>query len=284
MNLRILLKLAIIPLNRSRALLGLMILSFAQILLALWLSGGIQKEIRNSEQYAANAHFMSIQLKEDPPNTMAIRQLFEDYDVGFEELKVDEVLKKMEQEEPEIVATVRSTGNEGLQLMPRVLLVRGVFPDSIVEKIKMMTEVYRVDVSPIHHHRLFSFYQHLSSELGIAVFLLLFLVAVQLLVFERIQHKDSRDGLQNLVSWGVSSLEARIPGFLSLLIVTLASFVVSFVEWSAFQRTMWKNNAFLGELSLDHHVALPILLCVMTFVGAMGLSVLLSFSGRSGEE
>ena len=284
MNLRILFKLALIPLLRSKVLLTLMMLSFAQILLALWLCGGIQHEIHHSEQYASEAHFMSVQIKDELPSTEPIRQLFEGYDVGFEELKTEDVLKRMEQEEPEIVATVRSTGNEGLQLMPRVLIVRGVFPDSITEKIKMMTEVYKVEVSPIHHHRLFTFYQHLSTELRVAILLLLFLSMVQLLVFERIQHKDAIDGLKNLVAWGVSSLEARVPGFLSLLLVTVASFFVSIAEWTVFQRTIWKDSPFLGELSLDHQIGLPFVLCVATFVGVIGMGLLLSFSGRSGEE
>ena len=124
MNLRLMLKLATIPLRRSWFLLGLMTLSFAQVMLALWFSGGIQQEIRHTETYAKDARFVSIQLKEEAnqPGSItveSIRDQLKDYDVGIEELKTEDVLARMETEEPDIVQTVRSIGNEGLSLCRR---------------------------------------------------------------------------------------------------------------------------------------------------------------------
>ena len=284
MNFRLLFKLATIPLRRSWVLLGLMLLSFAQVMLALWFCGGIQNEITNTQSYARDAHFMTVQLKEETTSVEPIRELFKDYDVSFEELKTEDVLKKMEIEEPEIVQTVRSTGNEGLQLMPRMLLVRGAFPEELVEKIKMMTDVFKVDVSPVHHARLLSFYKHLAFELRIAVFLILFLVLVQLLVFERIQQRDLADGLRNLMAWGAGGMWARFPGFLSLVVLSGASFAISLVEWIVFQKWVWNRNAFLGELSLDRVINLPYGLCFFTFLGIMAAGIVLNFSGRNAEE
>lgn len=284
MNLRLFLKLATLPFRRSWFLLSLMILSFAQVMLALWFCGGIQKEIIFTQDYARDAHFMTIQLKSDTSPTEPILDAFSAYTVSFEELKTEDVLKKMETEEPEIVQTVRATGNEGMQLMPRVLLVRGVFPESVTEKIRLMPEVYRVDISPVHHARLLSFYRHLSSELRIAIFLIMFMVLVQLLVFERIQKRDLSDGFRNLVMWGGGSLQSRLPAFLSLVVLSLLSFGISIGEWIGFQRTIWKDNAFLGELSLSHEISLPYPICAMTLIAILALGFILNFSGRTSDE
>jgi hypothetical protein len=289
MRFRLLLKLATIPLRRSWMLLGLMSLSFAQVMLALWFSGGIQQEIHHTETYAKEARFVSIQLKQEAtlPGSVtveAIRDELKGADVGIEELTTEEVLAKMETEEPDIVQTVRSIGNEGLQLMPKLMLVRGILPDASLEKIKMMTDVYKVDATPVHHARLLSFYKHLSVELRIVILLILFLVAVQLLVFQRIQQRDLNEVLKNLVSWGVGGIQARIPGFFSLLVLSLISFVVSLAEWLIFQRFIWKNNAFLGELSLDRTLTMPYALIAVTFMAVIFMGMVLSFSGRSVEE
>ncbi len=284
MKITLLLKLATLPLRRSWFLLGLMILSFAQVMLALWFCGGIQKEIINTQDYARDARFLTVQMKSDTSPTEPVLEEFHPYNVSFEELKTEDVLKRMETEEPEIVQTVRSTGNEGMQLMPRLLLIRGVFPESVVEKVKLMTDVYRVDISPVHHARLLAFYRHLSFELRIAVFLIMFLVLVQLLVFERIQQRDLADGFRNLVMWGVSGMQARMPAFLSLVVLSLFSFAVSIGEWMALQKTIWKDNAFLGELSLNHGISLPISICALTLIAIVALGFLLNFSGRTSEE
>jgi hypothetical protein len=284
MNLRLLLKLAILPVKRSIFLQGLMVLSFAQILLALWFCGSVQKEIAHTARYAHEARYLSVQLKEETTSIEPIRDLFKDSDVSFEELTTETVLKKMETEEPEIVATVRSIGNEGLQLMPRLLIIRGVFPDDVLEKLKLMTEIYKVDVSPIHHARLLSFYEHLAVEIRFAVAVILFLILVQLMVFHRIQIRDLNEIYRNLSMWGAGAFKARFPGFGSLVVLTGGAYFVSLIEWACFKRGIWKNNAFLGELSFDQDLPLPFLLCVSVFVGIIFLSLVLSFSGRLSEE
>ena len=284
MNLRLLLKLATLPLRRSWFLLGLIVLSFAQVMLALWFCGGIQKEIAYTQDYARDARFMTIQMKSDTSPVEPIQELFQSYTVSVEELRTEDVLKKMETEEPEIVQTIRATGNEGMQLLPRLLLVRGVFPEYVIEKVKMMTDVYRADVSPVHHSRLLAFYRHLASELRIAVFLILFLILVQLLVFERIQQRDLADGVRNLTMWGAGGVNARMPAFLSLMVLSVVSFFISIAEWIGFQRTIWKDNAFLGELSLSHGISMPYSICALTFVAIIVLGFFLNFSGRTSEE
>jgi hypothetical protein len=284
MNLRLFLKLATLPLRRSWVLLGLMVLSYAQVLLALWLCGGMQKEIYKVQEYASVAKFITVQMKEETSSFDPVRDAFKGDDVSFEELKTEDVLKKMETDEPDIVATVRSTGNEGLQLLPKLLIVRGVIDSDAIEKVKLMTDVYKLDVSPVHHARLLSFYKHLSFELRIALFVILFLVLVQLLVFHRIQHKDLMDGLHNLIAWGVSGFKARVPGFLSILVLTALAGTISLFEWFGFQQWIWKENAFLGELSLDHHIGFPVTLFGFTFLSVAAMSLILSFSGRSSEE
>ena len=165
-----------------------------------------------------------------------------------------------------------------------MMLVRGVVPDAVLEKIKMMTDVYQMDVTPVHHARLLSFYKHLSVELRMVIFLILFLIAVQLLVFQRLQQRDLNEVLRNLVAWGVNGIQARFPGFFSLLVLSFIAFVISIVEWVIFQKFVWKNNAFLGELSLDRSIALPYSLCAVTFLAVLFLGMVLSFSGREIED
>ena len=278
LNLRLLSKLAVLPLRRSWGLLSLMVLSFAQVLLGLWFCGAIQNEIKNTRDYARDARFVTIQMKDATSSLDPIHELFQDQKVSFEELKTDEVLQKMEAEEPEIAQTVRSIGNEGLQLMPRLVTVRGIFPEAIVEKIKMMTEVYRVDMSPVHHARLLNFFEHLHIELKLTVFLILFLIFVQLLAFQRLQRRDLSEVNQNLSAWGVDGFQAKLPAFFSLLFLSASAFLISGVEWVVFQKWIWKYNAFLGELSLNRSLSFPI---NWFFLGLMIVSIsgiVLSFS------
>ncbi len=278
LNLRLISKLAILPLKRSWGLLGLMVLSFAQVLLGLWFCGAIQNEIKNTRDYARDARFVTIQMKDVAASLDPIRELFQDYKVNFEELKTEEVLQKMEAEEPEIAQTVRSIGNEGLQLMPRLVTVRGMFPESIIEKIKMMTEVYRVDMSPVHHARLLNFFDHLHVELRLTVFMILFLILVQLLAFQRLQRRDLAEVNRNLAAWGVDGVQAKLPAFFSLLFLSGLSFLISGVEWFALQKWLWKYNAFLGELSLNRSLSFPVNWFFMGLVIISTIGIVLSFS------
>jgi hypothetical protein len=283
MSLRLLLKLALLPLMRSKLLLGLMIVSFAQLMLALWFCGAVQKEIAHTRQYANTAKFISVQMKDEGTSLDTIKDTLSGNDVTFEELKTDDILKKMEDEEPDVVQTVRAIGSEGLQLVPKVLLARGNISDEAIEKVKLMTEVYRVDATPVHHARLLHFYDHLSFEMKIAIFLILFLIIVQLLVFQRIQGRDSKEVMQNLLAWGVGAMQARIPGFVSLVTLSLFAVALSVFEWFSFRNSIWKNNAFLGELSIEHTLSFPNGMVTLTFIAIVAASVMLSFAGR-GEE
>ena len=284
MNLRLLFKLALLPLMRSWFLLGLMMISFAQLMLALWFCGSIQKELSHTQEYASTAKFMTVQMKEDGVGLDPVKELLQGPDVNVEELKTEDVLKKMEEEEPEVVQTVRAIGNEGLQLVPRMLTARGNIPDETIEKIKLMTEVYRVDASPVHHSRLIRFYRHLSFEMNISILLITFLVLVQLLVFQRIQSRDSAQVMRDLLAWGVGAMQARVPGFLSILSLSGFSIILSIAEWFGFRKWIWKNNAFLGELSLEHTLSFPVALVAITFLVMIAVGLLLSFSGRTAEE
>lgn len=278
LNFRLISKLAVLPLRRSWGLLGLMVLSFAQVLLGLWFCGAVQNEIKHTSDYARDARFVTIQMKDANTSVDPIRELFQDYKVGFEELKTEEVLKKMEAEEPEIAQTVRAIGNEGLQLMPRLITVRGTFPESIVEKIKMMTEVYRVDMSPVHHARLLNFFDHLHVELRLTVFLLLFLIVVQMLAFQRLQRRDLSEVNRNLSSWGVDGIQSKLPAFFSLLFLGGLSFVISGIEWVVSQKWIWKYNAFLGELSLNRSLTFPVNWFFLGLIVISALGIILSFS------
>jgi hypothetical protein len=164
-----------------------------------------------------------------------------------------------------------------------MLVVRGNISDEALEKVKLMTEVYRVDATPVHHSRLLRFYEHLSFELRISTLVMLFLIVVQLLVFQRIQGRDSKEVMQNLLTWGAGSLQARLPGFVSLLALSLFAACVSVGEWFYFRALVWKNNAFLGELSLEHSLSFPTGIVSFTFFAIAIAAVLLSFSGRSAE-
>lgn len=277
-NMRLISKLAVLPLKRSWGLLGLMVMSFAQVLLALWFCGAIQNEIKNTRDYARDARFLTIQMKDGTSSLDPIKELFQDYKVSFEELKTEEVLNRMESEEPEIVQTVRAIGNEGLQLMPRLIAVRGVFPESVVAKVKMKTEVYRADVSPVHHSRLLQFFEHLGFELKICVFLILFLVLVQLVAFQRLQRRDLSEVNRNLMAWGVDGLQSKLPAFFSLLFLSGVSFLISGIEWFVFQKWIWKYNAFLGELSLNRSLSFPVNGFFMSLLVVSVFGLILSFS------
>jgi len=280
---RLLFKLALLPLRRSWFLLGLMIISFAELMLALWFCGSLQRELSHTESYANAAKFVSIQLKEESGSSSldSIKDLLQGADVTFEELKTEDTLKKMEDEEPEIVQSVRAIGNEGLQLVPRVLLARGMISSDTLEKIKLMPEVYRVDATPVHHARMLKFYSHLGFEIRIAMTLILFLLVVQLLVFQRIQERDTKEVMQNLIAWGLSSARSRLPSLISLLSLGFFALVISVVEWFLFRDLVWRQSAFLGELSLDHTLAFPFGRVVFTFIAIGVVSVFLTFSGRN---
>jgi len=278
LNLRLVSKLAVLPLKRSWGLLGLMVLSFAQVLLGLWFCGAIQNEIKNTRDYARDARFLTIQMKDANSSLDPIRELFQDYQVSFEELKTEDVLQKMEAEEPEIAQTVRAIGNEGLQLMPRLLAIRGVFPEALVEKVKMMTDVYKADVSPVHHARLLQFFEHLHLELRLVVFLIMFLILVQLLAFQRLQRRDLSEVNRNLSAWGVDGIQSKLPAFFSLLFLSGLSFLVSGIEWIGFQKFVWKYNSFLGELSLNRSLSFPTNWFFMGLIVISGIGIVLSFS------
>ena len=283
-NFRLIGKLAVLPLKRSWGLLGLMVLSFAQVLLSLWFCGALQNELSDTTEYADKARFVTVQMKDNKASIEPIRELFNDYDVNFEELKTEDVLKSMEAEEPEIAQTVRSIGNEGLQLMQRLISIRGMFPESVVDKIKMMTEVYRVDSSPVHHARLKTFFQHMKLEIRIAVLLIMFLVVVQLLAFQRLQRRDLSEVNRNLAAWGVDGFQAKLPAFFSLLFLSGISFLISGIEWFGFQKWIWKHNAFLGELSLNHSIGFPLNWFLLGLVVVSGLGIFLSFSIMGSRE
>jgi hypothetical protein len=284
MSPRLLFKLALLPLTRSWWVLGLMTLSFAQIMLALWFCGSVQKELNHTQKYARTAKFVTIQMKDETSPLDPIKDLLSGEDVSFEELKIEDTLKKMEDEEPEIVQSVRAIGSEGLQLAPKVLVVRGNVSDEALDKVKLMTEVYRVDATPVHHARMLRFYDHLSFELRISMLLILFLIVVQLLVFQRIQGKDSKEVMQNLLAWGSASLPAKIPGFASLLALSLIAVIVSIGEWFFFRNLIWKNNAFLGELSLEHSLSFPSGMVALTLLAIVVAAILLSFAGNPAED
>lgn len=284
MSLRLLFKLALLPLLRSWFLLGLMIISFAQLMLALWFCGSLQKELNHTRNYANSAKFVTVQIKDEAVSLERVKDALMGEDVSFEELKMEDTLKKMEEEEPEIVQSVRAIGKEGLQLVPRVLLVRGNVSDEAIEKVKLMTEVSRVDATPVHHQRLLRFYEHLGFEVKIAISLILFLIVVELLVFQRIQDRDSKEVRNNLTAWGVSAMQARLPSFASLLTLSLFAVALSVAEWFSFQKLIWKNNAFLGELSLERTLSFPVAMVAITFLAIGAAAILLSFAGRNAEE
>jgi hypothetical protein len=280
----LMMRLSLLPFRRSWVVIGLMVISLAQLMLGLWFCGSLQEEIRQTRLYADQAKLVTIQMKEGEGSTDSIRQALGENDVTFEEWKTEDVLTKMEQEEPELLQTVRSMGKEGLQLVPRLLVARGLISDGVIEKIKLMTEVSRVDASPVHHSRLLGFYGHLGVEIRIAVSLLLILVFVQFIVFERIQGRDAREVTTNLLAWGVPVWKARLPAFLSMVTLSLLAATLSVGEWLFFRKWIWRNNSFLGELSIDHSLAFPWLMVALTFAGVFALSLILVFSGRAIEE
>ena len=280
---RILLKLSFLPIRRSWMLVGFLAVSLAQILLALWLCGGITSELARTEAYADRSRFVTIQLRDESVLTDPIKQVLEGEDVSIEELKSAQVLERLEAEEPEIVQTIQSVGGEGLGLGPRMILARGPIPDAALEKIKLMTEVSRVESSPVHHARLKRFYSHLGFEMRIAVALIVFLTAVQILVCHRILGRDSQEVSRNLSSWGASNVDALLPGFGSLFLITQGAFALSLVEWWAFRTWVWKENSFLGELSVDRNLDFPMSLCWVTAGVMLVLGAALAFSRRPEE-
>lgn len=282
MNPRLLLKLALLPLKRSWFLLGLMIVSFAQLMLLLWFAASIFQEIKRTDHYAQTAKFISLQVKDEGLSLDKVREQVPGASV--EELMTEEVLKRMETEEPEVVQTVRAMGPDGLKLVPKVILVRGEVSDAEIEQLKLMTEISRVEVSPIHHARLKSFYQHLTFELRIGFILFLFLVLVQLLVFQRVQQRDLSEVVRNFLAWGSSYGVAKLPGAMSLFLMSLIAILLSSLEWAFFNQKIWKGNAFLGELSLDRSLSFPYT-SVLSMMGViLVLSVIVSFAGRGSEE
>jgi hypothetical protein len=288
-KLRLMLKLAALPLRRSWLLLTLMVVSFAQLMLLLWFAASIYLEIQRTDHYAQTAKFVSLQVKDDAFLKSDLESKLEEWGVqvsrlSMEELKTDEVLAKMETEEPEVVQTVRALGPDGLQLVSRVFLLRGELTDQALEQLKLMPVFSRVEVSPIHHARLKSFYGHLGKELKAGFVLFLFLVLVQLLVFQRVQLRDLSEVERNLLAWGASYSQAKLPGAFSLFLLSVTAMVLSSLEWWILSQNVWKGNAFLGELSLDRQLHFPWWWVMILMACILGMSVVLSFSGRGSEE
>jgi hypothetical protein len=264
--------------------LALMVISIAQLMLGLWFCGTIQSEISHTRNYASKARLVTVQLKDEKSSLDPIRELLSGRDATVEEWSTEEVLSKMEQEEPDLIQTVRSVGSEGLQLFPKLAVLQGVVPDEVLDQIKMMTEVARVDSSPVHHARLLGFYGHLETEIRIAVLLLIALLLVQLVVFQRIQARDTLEVMRNLVSWGVAPYTARLPALISMIFLSGSAALISVGEWICFRTWVWKYNAFLGELSLDHSLPFPWSLVALTLLALMGMATVLVYSGRIAEE
>jgi hypothetical protein len=281
---QLLLKLALIPFRRGWGVLGLMVISLAQMFLALWFCALLQNEISHTRQFAEQAKLITIQLKDQVDALPRIKEVLEGQDATIEEWNSDEVLAKMEQDEPELVQTVRSIGPEGGLLFPKLVVIRGVVSPERLEKLKMMTEIARLDQSPVHHARLKGFYQHLGLEIKIAATLLLLLVLVQLVVFQRIQNRDAAEVVANLTAWGVPAVRARLPSFLSMITLSGFAAVLSVLEWIVFRTFIWKDNAFLGELSLDHGLSFPWGSVALTFLVVALMSLVLVYSGRAIEE
>lgn len=280
----LLMKLSWIPFRRSWMVLGLMTVSLAQLFLGVWLCGSLLGELSRTRQYAERARMITLQMKEEKSSLDPIREVLSGTDASIEEWTTEETLTKMEQEEPELVQTVRSIGSEGLQLFPRLVVVRGLVPDEAIEKLRMMTEIGRLDAGPVHHSRLLHFYSHLELEIRIAAVLMLILIFVQLVVFQRIQARDSSEVMGNLLAWGMSPLRSRVPAFFSMLSLSLTAALISTLEWVVFRKWIWRDNAFLGELSLDGSLSFPWTMVAATFVVLAVLSVILVFSGRTAEE
>jgi hypothetical protein len=283
-SLRLTWKLALLPFRRSRVLLGLMVISLAQLMLGLWFCGSLSGEMAQTRLYASRAKMVTVQFKDDSADLEKVKEELSGQEATVEEWKTEDVLSKMEQDEPEFVQIVRSVGAEGLQLMPKVAVIRGLVSDETLEKIKMMAGVARVDESPIHHSRLVGFYQHLNMEIWIAVAVILLLIFVQMVAFQRIQGRDASEVISNLMAWGVSASQARIPAFLTMISLSVLAAALSVGEWLIFRKWVWKNNALLGELSMDHSLAFPLVWVVASFVAVMVLSGVLVFSGRTAEE
>jgi hypothetical protein len=281
---KLLVKLALIPFRRAWGVLGLMVVSLAQLFLALWFCALLQDEIARTREFAGQAKLLTIQLKDGEEALPRIKSLLEGREVSIEEWNSEEVLAKMEQDEPELVQTVRSLGAEGGLLFPRVVVVRGVVPAEVIEKLKTAGGVLRLDQSPVHHSRLSGFYRHIGVEIRIAAAILLLLVLVQLVVFQRIQNRDASEVVANLTAWGVSSSRARIPSFLSMITLTGVAGAISILEWGLFRSFFWRENAFLGELSLDRTLAFPWGSVLFTFFLIAIISMVLVFSGRTVEE
>ncbi|MHA0111108.1 hypothetical protein ACXYUI_28835, partial [Klebsiella pneumoniae] len=68
-----------------------MIISFAQVMLALWFCGSIQKELRETKRYAGSARMITVQMKDPNASLDPVREALSGDEVTFEELKTDEV-------------------------------------------------------------------------------------------------------------------------------------------------------------------------------------------------
>jgi hypothetical protein len=79
-------------------------------------------------------------------------------------------------------------------------------------------------------------------------------------------------------------MKARLPGFVSLITLSLFAVILSVVEWFSFRNLIWKNNAFLGELSLEHTLAFPSAMVSLTFLAIAAAAIILSFAGRAQDE
>jgi hypothetical protein len=66
--------------------------------------------------------------------------------------------------------------------------------------------------------------------------------------------------------------------------VTQGAFILSLIEWWVFRTWVWKDNSFLGELSVDGKLDFPLVLCLLTAAVIFLLSGALAFSRRPEEE
>ncbi len=280
-------KLGVLPFKRSWMLQSLMIFAFSQVMIGVWFASSVQKEIDASLKYANAAKYITVQMKDAGASVEGIRSLLSQNQadqaqnkVSLEVLDGEKVLDEMEAEEPQLIQTIRSIGNEGLSLMPKLVVIRGVVSDETVEQMKLMTDVYKVEASPVHHARLKSFYGHISKEIQIVFFLGLMLLFIQLLVFHRVQKRDLQEVSRNLLTWGYSDGAAKLPIFFALMIVTIASILISSLEWWIFETQIWRTSPFLGELSIDRRLSFPFMTFTSVVILALGMSVVLALSSK----
>jgi hypothetical protein len=283
---RLLLKLSLLPWLRSPLLQLLMLLAVAQLFLGVWFCASIDHEVARTVSFASRARWITVQMKSENSPIDDIRKLADEIPNPplVEELKIETVLKQMETEEPEMVQTVLSMGKEGLELIPKVVLLRGEVPDSVLDAIRKLADVNQVDVSPVHHARLLNFYKHLQLEMRIALGMILFLMAVMILGIQRIQWRDLREVKDNLRTFGAGNWVSRFPMLMSLLMLVGLSGVTSLLEWFYLRPAVFERNTFLGELSIDRAMHFPWTAALASSVAVLWVILILSLMGRDASE